>query len=156
MNGAYDQIPARLAYFLTTTNTVWLYPMSDIQTALNATAIPYTFDGTILAVNNIADLITLYNEIYAVTTVTQPVGNVGYTLGVGSQTMDLGKEIIWQINGGLQVIKWRLMQQLTPQLPATVIPVPGNSPDGTIGYGTVWVSYKNYPSLDEALFVRVG
>ena len=95
-------------------------------------------------------------EIIDRTAITQPVGNTGYSLGAGTQLEDMGNEIIWQIQGGQEVIKWRLMRQLTPQLPATVIPTPGNSPNGTIGYGTTWVAYRNYPQLDEVMFVRVG
>lgn len=156
MNGAYDQIPARTAYFLTILNTAWIYPMTDIQTVLAKTTISFTFDGTILRVNNLPDLIALYTEIYDQTAISQPVGNPGYTLGAGSQLEDMGNEILWQLEDGQNVIKWRLMRQLTPQLPATVIPTPGNSPNGTIGYGTVWVAYKNYPLLDEDMVVRVG
>ena len=156
MEGLYDVIPPRVAYFLTHPNTSWIYPMSDIQTALNNTTIQYTFDGTILITNNLADLIALYTEIYNQTAISQPVGNTGFTLGAGSQLEDMGNEIFWQLPGGINVIHWRLMRQLTPQLPATVIPSPGNSPNGTIGYGTVWVAYKNYPSLDEDTFIRVG
>lgn len=130
--------------------------MSDIQAALSATTIPYTFDGTILSTDSLADLILLYTEIFNQTAISQPVGNTGFSLGAGSQLEDMGNEIVWQIKGGLEVIKWRLMRQLTPQLPATVIPSPGNSPNGTIGYGTVWVAYRNYPQLDEVMVVRVG
>jgi hypothetical protein len=156
MNGEYDQIPPRVAYFLTIVNTAWIYPMSDLQYVLDRTTIPYTFDGTFLVVDNLANLVLLYGEVYNRTAVTQPVGNPGYSLGVGTQLEDMGNEIIWQVQDGLQVIRWRLMRQLTPQLPATVIPAPGNSPNGTIGYGTTWVAYGNYPSLDEVMFVRVG
>ena len=151
-----DQIPARVGSFLSVNNTSWIYPLSDLRAALAATSIPYTFDDTILKTESLADLVTLYGQVFNQTAISQPVGNTGFSLGAGTQLDDLGKEIVWQIPGGLNVIRWRLMRQLTPQLPATVIPTPGNSPVGTIGYGTVWVAYSNYPSLDEAMFVRVG
>ena len=152
----FDQIPARVGSFLSVNNTSWIYPLRDLQAALAATSIPYTFDGTILKTNSLADLVTLYGQVFDQTAISQPVGNTGFSLGAGTQLDDLGKEIVWQIPGGVNVIRWRLMRQLTPQLPATVIPAPGNSPVGTIGYGTVWVAYSNYPSLDEEMFVRVG
>jgi len=151
-----EQITSHTKYFLTVHNTAWIYPIADIQYVLARTTTQHTFDGHILIVNSLDDLITLYGAIYDRTSVTQPVGNVGYTLGVGTQLEDIGKDIFWQIKGKGNVIHWRLMKQLTPQLPQTIIPTPGNSPPATIGYGTIWVSYKNYPSLDEPLFVRTG
>ena len=103
-----------------------------------------------------ADLIALYTAVFDRTAVTQPVGNVGYSLGVGSHLQDMGKELLWMVKGHA-VVKWRLLKQLTPQLPATVIPNPGNSPANTVGYGTVWTSYGIVApsvSLDIPLFVR--
>lgn len=151
-----DQIPVRAEYFRTIVNTAWIYPKADIQKVLKQTAIPYSFDGTVLITNTLDNLISLYGEIYNETAISQPVGNTGYSLGVGTQLRDMGREIVWQLPGGVIVIRWRLMQQLTPQLPQTVIPAPGNSPPGTIGYGTTWIAYKNYPALDEVMFLRVG
>lgn len=151
-----DQIPSRIEYFISILNTSWIYPKADLLTALKNTTISHTFNGSILITNSLQDLITLYGEVYNETTISQPSGNEGYSLAAGTQLKDMGSEILWQLPGGINVIRWRLLQQLTPQLPQHVIPNPGNSPHGTIGYGTIWVAYNNYPDLDEAMFIRVG
>jgi hypothetical protein len=61
------------------------------------------------------------------------------------------------------MIVWRLVKQLTPQKPATVIPVPGNStPNETIGYITTFISYGRaalspYPdTFDDVNLVKSG
>jgi hypothetical protein len=147
---------------LTRINTVWLYPQADIDTALATTTHPYTFDGAILKCPTLNDLRGVYEDIYNVTTVTQPVGNVGYTLGVGSLLEYMGRDIRLCIGDGSVVVIWRLVRQLTPQLPATVIPAPGNSPNGTVGYVTTFCSYGNGATggynngFDDALVVSVG
>jgi hypothetical protein len=158
MQRAPDQIPANIQYFRTIENTTWLYPIEDINVVLNSTTVPHTFDGTNLVCESMAGIIALYAEMVAQTGASQPIGNTGYSLGVGTQLIDMGNEIIWQLPGGVHVIRWRNMFQLTPQAPSTVIPAPGNSPQGTVGYGTVWASYQSLPTIDFELplFVRVG
>jgi hypothetical protein len=159
---SYSQINARGKYFLVPSNTVWLYPMADITTALDNTSYPYTFDGTIIVCPDIASLIGIYTDIYNQTTISQPVGNVGYTIGIGSLLEDLGNSIWFKLSNGKSIVEWRLVRQITPQLPATVIPVPGNSPPGTIGYSTVFTSYGNglnggySVGLDDCEMVRIG
>jgi hypothetical protein len=125
-------------YLRSFADTVWIYPTADLEYALSTTTVPYTFDGTHIVCSSMTDLIALYTAVFDRTAVTQPVGNAGYSLGVGSHLQDLGKELLWLVNGHA-VLKWRLLKQLTPQLPARVIPVPGNSPADTIGYGQVIV-----------------
>lgn len=64
------------------------------------------------------------------------------------------------LNDGQVIIIWRLVKQLTRQLPSTDISAPGNSPPGTIGYVTTYCSYGGpggaYPILDDAMVVRTG
>jgi hypothetical protein len=139
-------------YFITTTNTVWLYPIVDTEYALAGTTYSYTRIGNNIICQDQATLIAIYLEIYARTAVTQPVGNEGYTLGVGTIVRDLKQELNFKINDQLMVT-WRLVEQITSQSDVTV---GGNSPDGTIGYTTL---IENWPDplpdsgLDLALLI---
>jgi hypothetical protein len=158
---SYRQISNRTKNFLTVRNTAWLYPTADITAALATTTYSYTFNGDIITCPDIGNLIGVYTDIYNQTTISQPVGNVGFTLGVGTFLVDLGDELRFALEGGEIVIIWRLVKQITPQ---TTPPLssPGNSPDGTIGYVTTFVSLGNgtgggyAAGLDDVLVVRVG
>ena len=158
----YSQIPSRIKYLRTVVNTTFLYPISDIKTALSKTTHQYTFDGTNLVCPDYANLLGIYYDIYAQTTISQPLPiggtNQGYSLGVGTALEDMGEEIFIKV--GLETwIQMRNVRQLTPQSVAN-IPVPGNSTADTIGYIPVWTSYGNHnpdPAvLDYAYVVRLG
>ena len=162
MNG-FSQLPPRSKYFRTIVNTVWIYPDADFQYVLANTNYKYSFDGTNLICPDIATLSGLYQEVYNRTAVTQPIGNPGYSLGVGTLLEEFGKSIYFKLADGQTVLQWRLAKQLTPQTPApnNIIPTPGNSPAGTIGYLTVFISIKdgsqiNSLGLDIPYVVRVG
>jgi len=158
----FDLIPPRIGSFITVVDTAYLYPFADIQRAFASTTHSYTFDGFHIICPTLADIYGLYYDIYAQTATSQPVGNVGYSLGVGSQLDDLGKEIVWQLTTGQVIIRWRLVRQITPQSPATVIPTPGDSPNGTIGYIPTFVSLggdayaASGNTIDPVRIVRTG
>jgi hypothetical protein len=147
--------------FLVNEGTGWLYPMADIQRALKVTLQPYTFDGTNIVCPTMTALKALYYDIFYTTTLSQPIGNLGFSLGKGTFLEDLGKTITFQLQGGRVVVIWRLVRQVTPQNIQS-IPDPGNSLDNTIGYITTFVSYGNgpdggyYNDLDDVVVVRVG
>ena len=161
MPRSYAQISSRTKNFLTIINTVWLYPTADITAALATTTYSYTFNGDVITCPDMTNLIGVYTDIYNQTTISQPVGNPGFSLGVGTFLVDLGDELRFALEGGAVVILWRLVKQLTPQ---TTPPLssPGNSPNGTIGYVTTFVSFGNGAGggysvgLDDALVARVG
>jgi hypothetical protein len=159
---SYRQISRRTKNFLTIYNTVWLYPTADITAALATTTYSYTFNGDVITCPDMANLIGVYGDIFAQTAISQPVGtNPGFTLGVGTFLVDLGDELRFALEGGEVVIVWRLVKQISPQT-TPPIAVPGNSPNGTIGYVTTFVSLGNGTSggysvgLDDALVVRAG
>lgn len=147
---------------LSSFNTAWLYPLSDIETALSLTQIPHTFDGVHLVCPTLVDLNNIYGEIFFKTSLSQPTDNTGFTLGVGTILRDLGKSIFLSVgDAASRVIEWRLVQQLTPQEPQRIIPSPGNSPPGTVGFITVWSSFgytriADYDSFDFPNIVRFG
>ena len=139
-------------YFITTTDTVWLYPIADTEYALAGTTYSYTRNGNTLTFADQNTLIAVYLEIFARTAVTRPGSNPGYTLGVGTILKDLKQELNFKINDQLMVT-WRLVEQITNQ---SDLPVGGNSADGTIGYTTL---IENWPDplpdsgLDLALLI---
>jgi len=156
----FAQQQSRSSSMITFGNTVWMYPPADVEYGLAHTTFSYRRVGNTLIFPDMNNLSAVYTDIYNRTAETQPIGNAGYTLGVGTSLLDMGKEIQFELPGGNLVITWRLMRQLTPQLPATVIPVPGNSPNDTIGYVTTFTSYAytNVPpgAFDTVLVLRTG
>ena len=146
-----------------TIDTVWLYPLSDIETALSLTQIPHTFDGVHLVCPTLANLDGICTAIWVQTAGTAPnapFGNgQGFTLTVGTILRDLGRSIFLSVGDtASRVIEWRLAQQLTPQ---SALPSSGNSPPGTIGFITVWSSFgytriDDFGSLDFPNIVRFG
>jgi hypothetical protein len=163
MNRAYSQIKPRRNNYVTVIDTTWLYPEINITRALATTTFTHTYDGDFITCPDIASIAGIYGDIFNSTAVSQPIDNAGYSLGVGSLVEDQGKELRFRLTSGQVIIVWRLVKQLTPQKPATVIPNPGNStPNGTIGYITTFISYGRatlspYPStFDDVNIVKTG
>jgi hypothetical protein len=163
MRRTYSQNKPRRNNYVTVIDTTWLYPEINVTRALATTTFKYTYDGDFITCPDIASIAGIYDAIFSSTAISQPIDNAGYTLGVGSLVEDQGKELRFRLTSGQVIIVWRLVKQLTPQRPATVIPVPGNStPNGTIGYITTFISYGRaalspYPStFDDVNIVTTG
>ena len=163
MRRTYSQIKPRRTNFVTVNNTTWLYPEVNVAAALATTTFRHTYDGDFITCPDIVSIAGVYNDIFNSTAVSQPVGNPGYTLGVGTLLEDLGKELRFRLTNGNVIIVWRLVKQLTPQLPARVISAdPGNSPNETIGYITTFLSYgraalsPNPSTFDDVNLVTTG
>lgn len=119
--------------FVTTTNTNWIYPIADLQYAIDNTSIPLTATSTELLFQTVSAAADFYDEVFVRTATTQPIGNQGYSLGVGTTALDLQDQISFKVGNDLYVL-WRLVQQLTDQ---TTLSSGGDSPNGTIGYLTI-------------------
>jgi hypothetical protein len=162
MRRTYSQIKPRINTFVTVVNTAWLYPQADITATLATTAYKYTYDGSLITCPTLSDIIGVYSDIYNKTTISQPIGNVGYSIGVGTLLEDMGNEIRFCLTGGQVVLIWSLVKQLTPQKPLLIIPDGGNSPNNTIGYITTFCSYGSGANggysvgLDDVMVVRTG
>jgi hypothetical protein len=135
---------------------MWLYPEVNITRALATTTSKYTYDGHFITCPDIQNIAGVYSAIFDSTAISQPVGNLGYSLGVGTLVEDQGKELRFRLTSGQVIIVWRLVKQLTPQKPVYVIPNPGDSPNETIGYITTFLSYGRaalspYPSTFESV-----
>ena len=121
----------------TATNTAYLYPISDLEYAIEHTSVVFTREGNRFIFANLSDLDEFYYEVWARTAVTQPVGNLGYTMGVGTKCSGSVNEIYLDLANGTRIITWQLMTQLTPQS-ANAPEWIGNSPQGTVGYGAIY------------------
>jgi hypothetical protein len=155
---ALSALVARTRGYRTVGNTVYLYPEADIQRALASTSVPFSDDGVNITVANLTDLTTLYSNIFAQTIISQPVGNTGFSCGVGTLLEDLGKDRQFLFSDGQVVIKWRLVRQLSPQTNPPVA-IPGDSPVNTIGYVTTFCALGPPPLgqvFDPAYVVRMG
>lgn len=137
-------------YFITITNTMWLYPTIDIENGLAGTTYSYTRNNNDIICQDQETLVEVYLDIFETSAISQPIGNQGYSLGVGTILRDLKDEIYFKINDQLMVT-WRLVEQITSQ---SDLPAGGNSPDGTIGYVTIlenWPDPLPNSNLDLAL-----
>ena len=162
MKRSYSQIKPRRTTYVTVTDTMWLYPEINITRALATTTFKHTYDGDFITCPDIASIAGVYDAIFTSTAVSQPVGNDGYSLGVGTLLEDQGKELRFRLTSGQVIIVWRLVKQLTPQTPVYVIPNPGDSPNETIGYITTFLSYgraalsPNPSTFDDVNIVKSG
>lgn len=131
--------------YISVIDTNWIYPKIDFQYVVDTApglspSIPFTYAGNVLSFPTLNDLVLFYSEVYLRTEVSQPVGNLGFSLGVGTKMRaKMNDRIIWKLDSGIKVVEWVLMTQLTSQ---STLPVPANSPDGTIGYGTIYCDWN--------------
>jgi hypothetical protein len=125
--------------FQTITNTNWIYPPRDVEYSLTDTTTPFTRVGNVLYFGSISDMGAVYDDIFERTEATQPIGNVGYSLGVGTLLQDLFETLEFRLNDEELIVTWQLTKQLTDQ---NDLPAGGDSPVGVIGYLTV---YENWP-----------
>jgi hypothetical protein len=144
--GSYDDIVSYVDRWVTTTNTMYLYPVDDVNPVV-ATGVDVRDRGRRLVFESMEDLYEKYNMVFERTAVSQPTGNIGYTLGVGTMLKDLGVTVRWELSSGLVVTTWRLVRQLTSQ---SDLPVGGDSPNGTIGFVTIYADWNNDGLDDDA------
>lgn len=138
--------------YISQTNTIWLYPQADIDTHLAtytisgnvyskglSPSVSFTKNGNEYSFVSLGALVYFYEEVYNYTSISQPIGNAGYSLGVGTRTRANRKDkIILKLDSGIKVVEWALMTQLTSQ---SSLPVGGNSPDGTVGWGNIYCDW---------------
>jgi hypothetical protein len=135
-------------FWNTVIDTIWLYPISDVNSALEDIRIS---DPSMVEVGNkiiFTDSDKLYDFFDAtfVKTSTSAGGSGdGYSLGVGTKLQDLGNTIHLELSNGLRMVTWRLVRQITPQ---SEVAVGGNSPDDTIGYVVIYCDWDENGSQD--------
>ena len=134
-----------LLEYISVIDTNWIYPKVDLE-YVEATvpglspSIPFTRTGNVLSFPTLNDLVAFYSEVYLRTEVSQPIGNPGFSVGVGTVVRaKMNDKIIWKLDSGITVVEWVLMHQITSQ---STLPAGGNSPDGTVGYGTIYCDWN--------------
>jgi len=142
---SYDDIVSYVDKWITHTDTMWLYPVYDVNLAIEAEGIQPKDKGRRMVFQDMASLYEFYGQVFMRTAVSQPVGNVGYSMGVGTRLKDLGVTVTWHLVSGLKVVTWRLVEQLTGQ---EDLPSGGDSPLGTIGFVTIYADWNNDGSND--------
>jgi hypothetical protein len=138
----YAVVNLRPAYWQTVVNTAYLYTEANLATALSSTAVSYVRDGARLVFSSMNDLVTFYGDLVSASEQTQPIGNTGYSLGVGTRLLGSADEIYLEIagaHGNQRVVTFQLMTQITRQAD---LPSGGNSPDGTVAYGAIYVDWN--------------
>jgi hypothetical protein len=154
----FKQIPTQFPMYRSVRNTTWIYPIKNIQDALKTSTNYTSFDGTNLIVPSVSNFVALAYEIWNKTAIAQPVGNQGFSCGVGTLFQDFGKTIEFKLPSGEVIARWALIKQLSPQT-TPPIAAPGNSPNGTIGYIYIFAAYGTTDDLsndvDTMLVVRV-
>jgi hypothetical protein len=133
-------------------NTAYMYPISDLNVVLEAFregANPMVESGDRLIFDDIDHLYSFYTAMVDQTLVSQPDGNAGFSLGVGTALEDLGQTLHLDLASSLRVITWRLMRQLTSQ---EDLEVGGNSPDGTIGFVVIYSDWDEDGAQDPLEF----
>jgi hypothetical protein len=125
--------------YTTHTNTAYLYPQSDLDYALAGTTHSFTRSGDDIVVADLATFIAIYLQVVDRTIQQQPIGNAGYSLGVGTKLRARrgARSLSWVI-GDRVTVTWVLVTQVTSQ---PSLPVGGNSPDGTTGYVTTFTDF---------------
>lgn len=119
-------------------NTSWIYPIADVESVIAQTSNIHSINGSDLIFSNIEDLVNFYDEVYTETAASQPSGNPGYSIGVGTILQEKRKSITLKLVTGETIVRWKLMEQLTNQ---SDLPQGGSSPNGTIGYGSIYNDY---------------
>jgi len=138
-------------------NTAWIYPQSDLDTTVsninsNNLLGTQSFGFTYSEVNftkvddynytfpTLDDVINFYLEMFTQTSVTQPSGNSGFSLGVGTILRSRrNPKLVFKLESGVTIVEFLLMTQITSQ---STLPSGGNSPDETIGWGPVYLDWN--------------
>lgn len=139
---SFDNIVSSVGGWITVYDTNWLYPVSNINAVIEENEIEA---AKTLVFENMTDLYSFYEDVFNSSAISQPVGNVGYSIGVGTKLRDLGVTINLDLKSGLRVITWRLVEQLTSQ---NDVASGGDSPDGTIGFVVIYCDWDNNGKQD--------
>lgn len=149
---AYGYCTDNTTTYISIIDTIWLYPEFDLDLILMNTSISYNKTESSITFNTLTDLADFYAEVYSQTATSQPNGNAGYSLGVGTITKAYGnKKLYLKLNTGQTVVVWTLMTQITNQ---SDLPVGGNSPNQTVGWGLIYCDW-NLDGIQDSLSVAL-
>jgi hypothetical protein len=130
--------------YISIIDTIWLYPQVDLDYVTGiapglSPSIAFTKSGNTYTFETLSSLTRFYDQLFISTEVNQPIGNVGYSLGVGTITRSRrNQKLYFKLKSGITVVEFQLMTQITNQ---SDLPVGGDSPDGTIGWGLTYCDW---------------
>lgn len=129
-----------------TTDMSYLYPVVDLNSALSDPSLYVEKVDNTIIFNNIEQLYDFYSTVY--TNSVNSNGSNPYSVGIGTQLKDMESEnIIMRLLdvNDTKVIEWKLVKQLTSQ---SGLNPPGSSPDGTVGYVTIYSDWDKNGQID--------
>lgn len=129
-----------------TTDISYLYPVVDLNSALSDPSLYVEKVDNTIIFNNIEQLYDFYSTVY--TNSVNSNGSNPYSVGIGTQLKDMESEnIIMRLLdvNDTKVIEWKLVKQLTSQ---SGLNPPGYSPDGTVGYVTIYSDWDKSGQID--------
>ncbi len=130
--------------YISIIDTIWLYPQVDLDYATGiapglSPSIVFTKSEDTYTFETLSDLTRFYDQVYLRTSFTNPAPNPGYSLGVGTITRSRrNQKLYFKLKSGITVVEFQLMTQITNQ---SELPVGGDSPDGTIGWGLIYCDW---------------
>lgn len=131
--------------FISIVDTIWLYPQVDLDYVTGiapglSPSISFTKSENTYTFETFLDLTNFYDQLFISTEVNQPIGNVGYSLGVGTITRARrNQKLYFRLESGITVVEFHLMTQITDQ---SDLPSGGDSPNGTIGWGLTYCDWN--------------
>lgn len=129
--------------FISIVDTIWLYPQIDLDYVTGIApglTISFTKSENTYTFETFLDLTNFYDQLFISTEVNQPIGNVGYSLGVGTITRARrNQKLYFRLESGITVVEFHLMTQITDQ---SDLPSGGDSPNGTIGWGLTYCDWN--------------
>jgi len=142
--------------WITYKDTAWVYPQIDIDNAVNNilnnnllgpgqgetySVINFTkLDDFTYEFPTIEDVIYFYSEMFFESALSQPVGNIGYSLAVNTVlSARRHSKIVFRLESGITIVEMTLMTQITSQ---SDLPSGGDSPDGTIGWASTYLDWN--------------
>jgi hypothetical protein len=140
--------------YISQTDTIWLYPQADLDAHIAtyivsgntytsapglSPSVTFTRNGNVFSFPTLSNSVNFFSGVYLVTETSQPIGNAGFSCGVGTRTRAKKQDrLILKLDSGIKVVEWALMEQLTSQ---SSLPVGGNSPDGTVGWSNIYCDW---------------
>ena len=129
--------------FISIVDTIWLYPQVDLDYVTGIApglTISFTKSENTYTFETFLDLTNFYDQLFISTEVNQPIGNIGYSLGVGTITRARrNQKLYFRLESGITVVEFHLMTQITDQ---SDLPSGGDSPNGTIGWGLTYCDWN--------------
>jgi hypothetical protein len=138
-------------------DTAWIYPQIDLDNTVNNiesnnligtvswgqtySTINFTkIDDFNYEFPTIDDVINFYSEMFFQSAVSQPIGNVGYSIAVNTiLRARRNSRLYFKLQSGVTIVEMTLMTQITSQ---SVLPSGGNSPDNTVGWGAIYLDWN--------------